>query len=139
MYIATKSITINASAEKVWQALTDPDMVKQYLAGAKVHSDWKVGGEIVYKGEWEGKAFEDHGTILEIEPHKILKTTYFSAMSGLEDKLENYSVVTYHLTHEGQKTKLEVTQTNNHTKEAADKAEANWGMMLNTIKELLEK
>lgn len=138
-FIASKSIVINTSPDKVWEALTNPDQVKQYMFGAEVVSDWQKGSSLTYKGTWEGKPFEDKGTILEIEPQKLLKATYYSALSGLEDKLENYNTVTYELSPEGEGTKLTVTQDNNPSQEAADKAIANWSMTLTAIKELLEK
>ena len=139
-FTATKSTTINATPEKIWEALTAPEIVEQYMFGADVVSDWQKGSPLIYKGEWEGKPYEDKGTILDIEPNKLLKTTYFSALGGLEDKPENYNTVTYELTSEAEgQTKLTVMQDNNPSQEAADKATENWGMTLNTIKELLEK
>src|SRR5579872_296851 len=92
-----KSILINATPAKVWQALTDPAMVKEYLFGTDMSADWRVGGKIIYRGEWEGKKYEDGGEILELVPEKILKTTYWSSMSGTENKPENYLTVTYAL------------------------------------------
>ncbi len=137
---ATKSVDINATPEKIWEALTTPEIIKQYMFGAEAASDWKVGSPIVYKGEWEGKPYEDKGTILEIEPNKLLKSTYFSPMSGREDKPENYNTVTYELSDAGDGvTKLTVSQTNNPTKVGADQAEQNWTMVLDAIKGLLEK
>lgn len=138
-FIATKSIIINTSPDKVWEALTKPELVKQYMFGAEVVSDWQKGSSLTYKGMWEGKPYEDKGTILEIEPQKLLKATYFSALSGLEDKPENYNTVAYELSTEAESTKLTVTQDNNPSQEAADKAAENWGMTLSAVRELLEK
>lgn len=84
--------------------------------------------------------FEDHGTILEIEPGKLLKTTYFSGSSGLADKPANYNVITCELTPStDDTTKVTMTQTNNPDQDAADRASANWGMTLTSLKEFLEK
>jgi uncharacterized protein YndB with AHSA1/START domain len=138
-FIITKSITIKATPAAVWKALTDPEIVKQYMFGSKVISDWQKGSLLTYKGVWEGKPFEDKGTILEIEPEKILKATYYSALSGLEDKPENYSTVTYEMTTEDGGTKLTVTQDNLTSQERADHTAQNWEMVLGTIKQLLEK
>ena len=38
---ATASIILNAPPEKVWKALTDPALIKQYLFGTDAHSDFK--------------------------------------------------------------------------------------------------
>ena len=69
-HVAKAEIEINASKENVWHALTDPEMIKQYLFGTTVTTDWKVGSPITYQGEWEGKKYEDKGKILEFEKEK---------------------------------------------------------------------
>ena len=66
--MAKAAITINASAEKVWEALVTPQLIKRYLFGTEVTTDRQVGSPITYKGVWEGKAHEDKGKVLEIEP-----------------------------------------------------------------------
>src|SRR3954469_7535555 len=91
------SITINAPAQKVWQALTDPAIVKQYFFGTNVQSDWEKGSPITWTGEWQGKQYQDKGTILDITPGKYVKYSYWSSMGGTEDKLENYQNVSYDL------------------------------------------
>jgi uncharacterized protein YndB with AHSA1/START domain len=54
-HIATATTAINAPTSKVWDALTKPDLIKQYLFGTKVTTDWHVGSPITYKGIWQGK------------------------------------------------------------------------------------
>ena len=131
---ATASETIDAPAGKVWGALIDPKQIKQYMFGADV----KEGSPIVYKGEWEGKSFEDKGKVLEIEPRKRLVSTFWSALAGLPDKPENYKTVGYELAAEGDRTKLTITQDNNASQDEAREAEKNWRMVLDGIKKLVE-
>jgi uncharacterized protein YndB with AHSA1/START domain len=38
-YTATAHIPIKANAERVWEALTDPELIRQYLFGTRVHSE----------------------------------------------------------------------------------------------------
>ena len=83
--IATAETIINTSADKVWKALTDPQTIKKYMFGATVISDWKEGSKIVWKGEWEGRAYEDKGKILSLEPNKKLQYSHFSPLTGLDD------------------------------------------------------
>lgn len=139
IFIASQSIEINASRAKVWDALTNPEIIKQYLFGTNAVSNWKVGSTLSYHGEWEGKKYLDHGTILQSEPEKILQSTYFSSMSGLEDCPENYSVVTYTLTDVDAGTKLTITQSNCKTEESKAHSEKNWAVVLKTMKEILER
>jgi uncharacterized protein YndB with AHSA1/START domain len=138
-YIAKAVITINTPASKVWDALTRPDLIKQYLFGTEVVTDWQVGSPITYKGTWEGKTYEDKGKILRIEPGKQLVSTYWSSLSGVPDIPENYQTVRYELSAESDGTRLTITQDNNDTQEAAAHSEQNWKMVLDGIKKLLEE
>ena len=52
--IAQTSISVDASAAQVWKALTTPRLVKKYLMGTDVATDWKEGSPITYSGEYEG-------------------------------------------------------------------------------------
>jgi uncharacterized protein YndB with AHSA1/START domain len=94
---AKASILIQSTSAKVWKALTEPELIKQYLFGTQVTSDWKVGGSITYRGIWQGKSYEDKGKILTLVPEKIFQSTYWSSIRGLEDRPENYAIVTYEL------------------------------------------
>lgn len=139
-FTAKSERVINASADKVWQALTDPALVKQWLFGTEMSvTAWQVGGKVTYKGEWEGKSYEDKGTILEIEPEKLLVSTYWSSMSGKPDVPENYQKVSYILEPSGDKTKLIITQEGNITEESAKHSEGNWNQVLESLKKIVEK
>jgi uncharacterized protein YndB with AHSA1/START domain len=137
-YIASVSITIDAPAEKVWEALTDPELIRQYLFGTQVTTDWRPGSPITYRGVWQGKAYEDKGKILQVEPGKLLVSTFWSALSGLPDVPENYNTVRYELAPAGSATRLTLTQDNNATPEDAAHSEENWKMVLAELKKLLE-
>ena len=138
-FTAQATTLVNAPASKVWDALTNPGLIKQYLYGTEVTSDWKVGSPITYRGEWEGKSYEDKGEILQIEPDKLLISTFWSSLAGLPDLPENYKTVRYELFPQGDGTKLTITQGNNATQEEADHSTQNWTTVLDKLKELLEK
>jgi len=137
-FTARATTTINAPVSKVWQALVNPEIIKQYLFNTEVISDWKVGSPIIYKGEWEGKSFEDKGEILEIEPEKRLMSTHWSPLSGVPDSPENYHKVTYTLSGKGDSTEVTIRQDNNATEEEKAHSEKNWQTVLQGMKELLE-
>lgn len=138
-FIAQAETIINAPAARVWEALTTPELIKQYLFGTDVHTDWQVGSPITYTGEWEGKQYEDKGTILEVQPERLLVSTYWSSMSKLPDLPENYKNVRYELSPEGEATKVTIVQDNNKTQEEADHTTKNWNMVLSKLKEVVEK
>jgi uncharacterized protein YndB with AHSA1/START domain len=139
-FVAETRITVHAPAEAVWRALTDPALVKQYMYGTNLETDWKVGSPITWKGEWQGKPYEDKGTVLAVEPRKLLKVTHWSPMGGSEDKPENYHTVIYELAERDGETVLTLKQDNNPTQDAADTmAEKNWGPVLEGIKKVAEQ
>ena len=80
--IAKAETTINAPVEKVWSALIDPEMIKKYMFGTTVISDGKEGSKIVWKGEWEGRQYEDKGKILSMAPKKQLQYSHFTPSPG---------------------------------------------------------
>jgi uncharacterized protein YndB with AHSA1/START domain len=135
---AKATTTIGAPSSKVWAALTRPHLIKQYLFGTEVISDWKVGSPITYKGEWEGKAFEDKGRILKMEPEKLLMSTHWSPLSGVPDSPENYHTVTYTLSEKDGSTEVTITQDNNASEEEKAHSEGNWKTVLAGMKKLLE-
>lgn len=136
-FTAEKSIALPASPDKVWQALTTPETISRYMFGARVEGDWEEGGRITYSGEWDGKPYEDKGRIVVFDPPRRLEVDYWSAFSGVPDAPENYQRITYALTPDADGTTLAVTQAGNPTKEAAEQAEGNWAMTLDTLKSLL--
>lgn len=137
-FVATSSITIDAPASEVWEALTAPEIIKQYMFGTNVVTDWKVGSPIVWKGEWQGKSYEDRGKILEVEKNRVLKYSHFSPLSGTPDVPENYHTVTVKLMNDGVGTIVQLLQDGNKTEESRRHSEKNWTMMLESLKKILE-
>lgn len=131
-------VKFNAPMAKVWQGLTDPAMVKEYFFGTNLESDWRVGEPIKFSGEWNGHKYEDHGTILDIDPGTFVKYSYWSSMSGTDDKPENYANITYNLTENNGETELTVTQDNVKNKEAKAHSEQNWKGLFEELRKLIE-
>lgn len=137
--VAKSSIKISAPAAKVWEALTTPEIVKQYMFGTTVNSDWRAGSVITWKGEWKGKTYEDKGQILQIEKNHVLKYSHFSPLSGVPDVPENYHIVTVELSNGGNHTTVHLSQDGNETEESRKHSEQNWKMMLESLKKILEQ
>lgn len=137
-FTATATARINAPASRVWEALTNPELIKQYLFGTQVTTDWQEGSPITYTGEWEGKAYEDKGKILQVTAGKVLVSTFWSSLSGLPDTPENYKTVRYELAPDGAGTRLTITQDNNASREEAAHSEQNWKTVLDGLKKVVE-
>jgi uncharacterized protein YndB with AHSA1/START domain len=137
--VSSKTITIDTNGQRVWWALTDRETIKKYFFGTEAISDWKAGSTLIFQGEWEGKTYKDKGHILAAEPGKLLQYNYWSGFSGLEDREENYSLVTYRLESTGNITTLSLTQQGFPSKEAKAHADSGWAVVLENLKKLLEK
>lgn len=137
--ISKVSVNINAPVSKVWQALVDPALIKQYLFATEAESDWKKGSSIIYNGVWQGKPYTDKGIIVEIIPEKLLHTTYYSPLSGKEDKPENYNNVITELKSGNDFTTVTISQDNIKDEAELKHMEQNWGTVLDGMKKLLEK
>jgi uncharacterized protein YndB with AHSA1/START domain len=138
-FIAKASTTISAPASRVWDALTNPELIKQYFFGTQAISDWKEGSPLNFKGEWNGKEYFDKGTILKSEPFKLFQYTYLSSFSNLPDAPENYANISYELEEENDETTLTIKQENVADEEARKHSEENWNSVLQNLKDLLEK
>lgn len=131
-------INIKAPIAKVWEALTKPAIIKQYFFGTDTITDWEVGSPITFKGEWKGKSYQDKGTILGVEKNKLIRYTYWSSMSGIEDKPDNYVIVTYELSGSDNNVTLTVTQENIPDEKTKEHSVENWQKVVEGLKNVVE-
>lgn len=134
----TVKLAFKAPKSKVWAALTKPEIVKEYFFGTNLVTNWKVGGPILWKGEWEGKAYEDKGTVLAFSPESNLKYTYFSSFSGDPDEPENYRPITYQLSERNGVTELTIIQEKCKSEEEKSHSEGNWKSVMEGMRKLVE-
>lgn len=113
MAIHTTSVFIDAPAQKVFAALTQPELVKLWQFGKTVQSDWQTGRPIKFIAENEGKVLEQWGTILDIRTNELIKYDLFTPAPGVEDRKEHYNVTSYILSNENGQTKIELIQEDN--------------------------
>jgi uncharacterized protein YndB with AHSA1/START domain len=101
-------------------------------------TDWKEGSPIVHRGEYQGRAYEDRGSIVKIEPPRLLVHTHWSPVSGLPDSPENYERVAWELAERGDGTELTIRESNLASEEARSTSEQGWKMALQNLKHILE-
>ena len=133
--IVEKSIEIDAPASKVWEALTKPDLSKQWIEqfwpgfGA-LESDWKRGSPMRWKTA-NGK-IDLEGKIIAIEPEKMIRYSFTMPQD----------LVTLTLDEQNGQTVLAVTHGDFTQKPDSEEcylgALAGWEMNLPKIKELAE-
>lgn len=138
-HVAVAEISIHASPDEVWSALIDPEKIKEYMFGSEVVTDWTTGGSIVWRGEYDGKEYEDRGEILEIAPPRRLEVTHFSPSSGREDVPENYHTILYELEPDGARTHVTLSQDNNASEDEAEHSRVNWKEMLSKLRDVVER
>jgi uncharacterized protein YndB with AHSA1/START domain len=132
------TIRINASAQKLWDALTDPALVKLWQYGSVLTTDWQVGSSIRFRTEWQGKTFEQWGKVLSVQPNEKLSYSLFAPRPDLEDKPENYFVMNYVLTAEGSQTKLEILQEDNRPGAVQEAPQGEENPILQSLKNIVE-
>ena len=137
--VAKASIEIAAPAERIWKALTDPAAIKQYYFGTNLETTWKVGAPISFKGEWEGRAYEDKGVIKTFDPPRTMAYSHFSPLMGKPDKPENYHNIVVSLAPSGKNTRVTLEQDSNATEEERAHSQKNWEMMLGALKKFVER
>ena len=120
----------------MWAALTEPEQIKQYMFGSHVDTDWQPGSPIVWKGEYEGRTYEDKGEVLEVEAKRRLKVTHFSPLGGrtIHPRTTTRSSMS---SREPGETHVSLSQDNNQSG-SSDHSRANWEQMLDGLKQVVE-
>lgn len=135
----SKSIYINSNTSLVWDALINPEKIKEYFTGAETITDWQVGSQIVFTHKYEGQVFKNKGVILDFDTNRLLRYTYWTAFSNSVDAPENYTTITFILTEMNHATNLMLTQTNFKNQEWYRALEIGWDTVLSKIKEIAEE
>jgi uncharacterized protein YndB with AHSA1/START domain len=141
-----KTIEINASASKVWNALTRREYTDQWAlefsGGSEFHivSDWKLGSPVFWTAQ-DGSVIVQ-GNVTALEPQKILRFTVFDVRAE-KPPVTDEDGITYELTEQNGKTLLRLSQGDFSAMAEGEKyrnlsAEI-WDRVLPKVKELAEK
>lgn len=135
-----KQITIKAPAEKVWNTLTNIELVKQwataFFQGTYVETDWKIGSPVVWKTHGTVGA---SGVVVINTPHSLLKVDYYDDVNARPPSgTPGDYAETFILQPADGKTALTIYSgllTVKHTKEHSPM----WDKALELLKEIAEK
>lgn len=131
-------IYIGAPVGRVWQALTDGDLTKQYVYGTRFEGKLRKGALYAYLGDGGVKVVD--GEILDVEPEKRLVMSW-QAHWDESTKGDRASRVSYELAATGPKTtKLRLVHDDFDSAETATYKGSieGWPLMLSSLKTLLE-
>lgn len=137
-HVATARTEIEAPPERVWEAMTDPAQVAEYMMGSQVESDYQPGSPITWSGQWEGKAYQDKGEVLQAEPGRLLEVTHYSPLTGAEDVPESYHTVRYELSSADGVTTVRLTQDGCTDAAQAEQFSESWQGMIDGLKKVAE-
>ena len=132
-----KTVELRADPTSIWNALTNPELTKQYFYDCEALSDWKVDSVLDYRCEVDGsKITVVTGEIRAIDPPRYLECT----CRGVQDAVEGEeTVVTYTLTATDAGAQLSVTQGEFTDESKFDQHESSWDQVLAGLKALVER
>lgn len=138
MAINISTIKINASRQKVWDTITKAELVKLWQYGSDLLTSWEIGSDIRFRTGWGDKVFEQWGKVLAVKPTEIVKYSLFAPRPELEDKPENYFIMSYVLTEEDGLIKLEIIQEDNRPNAVQEEPQGEENPVLKLLKEIAE-
>ena len=136
-----KTVLISAPAYKVWDTLTIPLFIQQWMydTPVEIQTDWKVGRTLITSGDLHGGIpFSNSGTILAFNPGTKLCYSFLSSLSNLPDIDESHCILEFNLTPEDKRTRLDLTISNFPDNVIRKHLELYWGPTLELIKQQTE-
>lgn len=109
MHLTTTVLTLGASREAVWDALTLAELVRRWEYGSALETNWDEGSPIRYVAHFQGRVFEQWGTVRRVERPSYVEYSLFAPREDLEDRPENYFTMTYELAERDGGTELTIT------------------------------
>ena len=127
---------LNATPEKVWKALIDNELIRQYWGRHKNVSDWKVGSIWLHE-DYDSGAIDIEGKVVAVEPPQRLVLTWIGANQAL--RKERPSLVTFEI--EPSLGIARLTLTHSELEAGSKMLEGiseGWPKVLSSLKTLLE-
>jgi uncharacterized protein YndB with AHSA1/START domain/DNA-binding transcriptional ArsR family regulator len=129
-------IYIRTSPDRLWEAITDPEIRAKYNFGSSVTSDWTAGAALVMSHPGAPDGPLGRGEIIEIDPpHRLVHT--MTALWSDDVEAEGESRVTWEIEQVADSCRL--TVTHDQLREGAnDELYGGWPMILSGLKTWLE-
>jgi uncharacterized protein YndB with AHSA1/START domain len=137
-----RTVVIRAQPSVVWEALTIPEQMFQWMSGPELHlriaTTWEVGSPMRI---WS-KAhvpFENDGQVLQFEPERLLAYNHLSSLSRLPKRPENYSTLVFRLAPASEGTALTVSICGFPTETIFQHLNFYWRVTLGILKRYVEE
>lgn len=139
VFTIKKEIELKAPIERVFSALTNSEEIPKYFPLKSVESTWKIGSEVLYKGEVNGNPFTDFGVIEKLSFPNLYQYRYWSDNHGTKRTEEYYLTISYSLEELSEGTLLCVKQSNIKSPELYELMNNQvWDFLLGSFKEYIE-
>ncbi|HTZ72118.1 MAG TPA: SRPBCC family protein [Acetobacteraceae bacterium] len=127
---------IRTTAEKLWEALTQPEFTRQYWRGIRHESEWKAGAS--WKLVFPDGRIADSGEVLEYDPpHRLILKWRNEFRPELRE--EGFSRATLTLEATGETVKLTVLhEIDVERSKLIEAVSGGWPSLLSSLKSLLE-
>ena len=128
-------IYIKTTPERLWDAITDPEIRAKYNFGATVDSEWKPGSKLVMAAR-NGALVLGEGEVVEADPLRRLVHTMVAYFSD-EARAEGTSRVAWDIAAVGDSCRLTITH-DQMREGACEQLYGGWPMILSGLKTWLE-
>src|SRR5690606_12479221 len=110
----TKSVSVKASPERVWRAISSAGSIKKWMLDEdlEIEAGNAPGQPFFVRGKLHQVPFENKGTVLHAERGKRYSYSHLSSLSCLPDLPENYTIVDFEIMPAAELTTLKVRLSN---------------------------
>jgi uncharacterized protein YndB with AHSA1/START domain/DNA-binding transcriptional ArsR family regulator len=128
-------VYIRTTPDRLWQAITDPELTSRYFRRSRVESGWRPGDPLRY---WIANEVVVAGEILEADPPRRLVTTWaFTRDPRLRG--DPPTRVTWEIEPRGETCKLTLVHDDFPSENATYRSVVSgWSLFLSSMKSLLE-
>jgi uncharacterized protein YndB with AHSA1/START domain len=138
----SKSIRLNVRPNAVWDALTRPDLMKNWMSDSEIEivTTWEVGSPIIINAQEVSykTAFSNTGVVLQFVKDQVLEYSHLSSLSRLPDQAENHTLIKFTLQQEEDHTLLELNLSNFPTESHYKHIDFYWTVTLEVLKRFVE-
>lgn len=137
-----KSVVILAPCQSVWNALTEPLLMAQWMGDSEqqisIFTSWEPDSPFILQAHHHGP-IENTGTVLAFNPTQLLSYCYQSSISNLPESAESKTVLRFELKPLPEGTELTLYLSNFPTESIYKHVDFYWNGTLFLLKAFVEE